>query len=309
MAKDDRVVFLIPCLNEEATIFGVVRDILDKFSYAEVLVGDNGSTDKTASEATRAGAKVISLKTRGKGLMMRRLFENAEAACYVMVDGDATYSISNAQMLIDEVLEGKVDMVIGSRSAISTESYRPGHSLGNKILSSCFSMVTKTQINDCLSGYRVMSHRFVKTFVGRSTGFEIEVELNAHAAILGCSLSQIQVPYFERPSNSVSKLNTYRDGVKILRRILNLFKQFRPMQTFSIVASPWLIASMIYLASFQISYVNHSTVKTGSIVAGTFCGLVGLNLLTVGLILKTLMLHRQEQIRLVFIGTGKIYDK
>ena len=217
-----RIAILIPCFNEELTIGRVVESFRAQLPQAAIYVYDNNSTDDTVAVATAAGAEVRREVQRGKGNVVRRMFQDIDADVYVMVDGDGTYDAASVRRLIAPILYERADMVNAVRQATVKEAYRPGHRLGNVVLTRVLSWVFGNQCTDVLSGYRAMSRRFVKSFPALSQGFEIETEITVHALGLGLHIDEITAPYKERPTGSVSKLHTVRDGLRILEPSPNL---------------------------------------------------------------------------------------
>ena len=229
------VAVLIPCYNEAAAIGGVVRDFRAALPNAMIFVYDNNSTDDTSEVARRAGAIVRREPQRGKGNVVRRMFADVEADVFVLVDGDDTYDASCVRVLIDRLLHDSLDMVNAARTAQSDGAYRRGHRFGNLFLTGCVAYVFGSQLSDMLSGYRVFSRRFVKSFPALSAGFEIETELTVHALELRLPIAEVPTRYGERPAGSASKLNTYRDGVRILMTIFKLVKLEKPLQFFGVL--------------------------------------------------------------------------
>ena len=227
-----RVAVLVPCFNEEAAVATVVADFRKILPAAEIFVYDNNSTDRTVEVARAAGAKVRSERRQGKGHVVRRMFADIDADIYVLVDGDATYDAPSAPRMIDTLVNDHLDMVVGFRVDQSVAAYRPGHRTGNWMLTSFLSAVFGQAFKDILSGYRVFSRRFVKSFPVLSDGFEIETELSVHALELALPVAEIETPYYARPEGSVSKLNTWRDGFRILGTILKLYRSEKPLTVF-----------------------------------------------------------------------------
>ena len=233
-----KVAVLVPCYNEELTITRVLRDFKEVLPDADFYVYDNNSTDKTVQRAIEAGAIVRQETLQGKGNVVRRMFRDVDADLYVMVDGDNTYDATKAPEMIKAALEGSIDLVNGIRiSDNDDKAYRPGHEFGNRLLTSAVSVLFGNQIKDMLSGYKVLSKRFVKSFPAHSSGFEVETELTVHALVLSMPIAHISGKYKGRPEGSISKLRTYSDGLKISTLILNLFKQERPLLFFSLIGS------------------------------------------------------------------------
>src|ERR1700704_3427819 len=222
-AVQPRIAVLVPCFNEEAAVATVVADFRKALPSAEIFVYDNNSSDRTIAVAREAGAKVRSERRQGKGHVVRRMFADVDADIYVLVDGDATYDAASAPRMIDLLLSDHLDMVVGFRVDQADAAYRPGHRTGNWMLTSFLSSVFGQAFKDILSGYRVFSRRFVKSFPVLSDGFEIETELSVHALELSLPVAEVETPYYARPEGSFSKLNTWRDGFRILGTILKLY--------------------------------------------------------------------------------------
>ena len=239
----DKIAVLIPCYNEAQTIEKVVTDFKTALPEAVIYVYDNNSTDNTAELARNAGAVVRYEHQQGKGNVVRRMFQEIEAECYVMADGDDTYPAHNAPALVRHVLEGQADMVVGDRLSATyfTENKRPFHNFGNSLVRWCINHIFKSNIKDVMTGYRAFSYRFVKTFPVVSHGFEIETEMTIHAITMNMLVKNELVDYRDRPEGSVSKLNTVSDGIKVLMTIFNLFRNYKPMQFFSVLALVLLI--------------------------------------------------------------------
>jgi glycosyltransferase involved in cell wall biosynthesis len=224
--------FLVPCFNEEAAVATVVADFRNALPGAEIFVYDNNSSDRTAAVAREAGAEVRNERRQGKGHVVRRMFADIDADIYVLVDGDATYDAASAPRMIDALLSDHFDMVVGFRVDQAQAAYRPGHRTGNWMLTGFLSSVFGQAFRDILSGYRVFSRRFVKSFPVLSDGFEIETELSVHALELALPVIEIETPYYARPEGSFSKLNTWRDGFRILGTILKLYRSEKPLRFF-----------------------------------------------------------------------------
>lgn len=299
------VAVVIPCHNEEASVGIVVADFAAALPGATIVVADNASTDGTADAARAAGAQVVVEPRPGKGLAVRRLLADVEADCYVMVDGDATYDAASAPALVQLVLGGGNDMVNGARAADATSAgtYRRGHALGNAVLTWIFQKLFRLPLQDTLSGYRAMSRRFVKSFPTGATGFEIEAELNAHAATLGVPVAELQTRYGARGEGSQSKLNTYRDGVRILRRNLRLFRDARPWLAFLVLALPWALAAapLLWIA-FSEYFQTGLVTRFPSLVAGTGFLVIALVIAVSGLIMERITRNRTEVVRLAYLS-------
>ena len=284
-----RIAVLVPCFNEEAAISKVVKDFRAALPAATVFVFDNNSTDKTAEIARAAGAEVFEEKHRGKGFVVRRMFADVDADIYVLVDGDATYDAPSVCRMIGRLIDGQLDMVVGTRVDHGKVAYRTGHRAGNRILSGFVAWVFGPSFNDMLSGYRVFSRRFVKSFPVLSGGFEIETELTVHALELGLPVEEIETPYYARPEGSSSKLSTWRDGFRILLTIANLYRAERPLPFFSVLG---LIAGLVsiglavpivitFLETGLVPRLPTAVLATGLMLLAFLCGAVGLVLDTV----------------------------
>ena len=230
-----RIAVLVPCFNEEAAVGTVVADFRKALPSAEIFVYDNNSSDRTVAVARDAGAQVRSERRQGKGHVVRRMFADVDADIYVLVDGDATYDAASAPRMIETLLSDHLDMVVGFRVDQAEAAYRPGHRTGNWMLTGFLSSVFGQAFKDILSGYRVFSRRFVKSFPVLSDGFEIETELSVHALELALPVAEIETPYYARPEGSVSKLNTWRDGFRILGTILKLYRSEKPLRFFTAI--------------------------------------------------------------------------
>ncbi len=238
MKEKQKIAVLIPCYNESKTIKKVVEDYKKALPEAKIYVYDNNSTDKTDVIAKKAGAIVRYEYRQGKGNVIRTMFREIDADCYLMIDGDDTYPAENAKEMCDLILNGKADMVIGDRlsSTYFTENKRPFHNFGNKIVRWLINHLFKNKVKDIMTGYRAFSYEFVKGFPVLSKGFEIETEMTIHAVDKNFKLIEIPVNYRDRPEGSVSKLNTYSDGLKVLKTIATLFKEYKPFGFFSFLA-------------------------------------------------------------------------
>ena len=246
--ENKKIAVLIPCYNEALTIEKVVKDYKKALPNADIYVYDNNSTDGTDKIAKKAGAIVRYEYRQGKGNVIRSMFKDIDADCYLMIDGDDTYPAESAKEMCQYVLDGKADMVIGDRlsSTYFTENKRAFHNFGNKLVRSLINHLFKSNIRDIMTGYRAFSYEFVKTFPVLSKGFEIENEMTIHAVYNNFKLVEIPVNYKDRPEGSVSKLNTYTDGIKVLMTITRLFKEYKPTVFFSFVGTILLIISLIF---------------------------------------------------------------
>jgi glycosyltransferase involved in cell wall biosynthesis len=300
------IAVIIPCYNESQSIASVVEDFRSVLPAARIVVIDNASTDETAHVARMSGAEVILEPRRGKGNAVRRAFADVDADAYVMADGDGTYAAAAAPAMVALLFEQGIDMVIGVRDHAGQEgAYRRGHVMGNRVLSQTFERLFDFQMSDTLSGYRVMSRRFVKSFVFGRSGFEIEAELNVHAALLGANYAEVVTTYGTRHEDSPSKLRTYHDGVRILRRQLRLFRDLKPAKAFALLAIPWFVAALALITPPVIGYVETGLVaKFPSLIAGVGCLLVGVQVTISGLILDRVALGRLDAIRLRYLSAG-----
>ena len=242
-----KIAVLIPCYNESKTIEKVIKDYKNALPDADIYVYDNNSTDHTDEIAKKAGAIVRYEYRQGKGNVIRSMFRDIDADCYLMIDGDDTYPAENAKEMCDLVLDGKADMVIGDRlsSTYFTENKRPFHNMGNRLVRFLINKIFKNNIKDIMTGYRAFSYDFVKGFPILSKGFEIETEMTIHAVDKNFKLIEIPITYRDRPEGSVSKLNTYKDGLKVLKTIGTLFKEYHPSLFFNIIAFMFLIVTLV----------------------------------------------------------------
>ncbi len=296
------IAVLLPCYNEEAAIGQVVRDFRTALPSARIYVYDNASNDRTSEVARAAGATVVREPLRGKGSVVRRMFADVEADIYVLADGDDTYDASAAPRLIEQLCREQLDMVNAARANASADAYRPGHRFGNQLFTGLVSSLFGKRFGDILSGYRVFSRRFVKSFPALAKGFEIETELTVHALELRMPVAETVTPYKERPEGSESKLNTFRDGFRILRTIVRLAKDERPLAFFSIgaavlAASALGLAVPIFVTYFETGLVPR--LPTAVLV----CALMLLASLSLscGLILDSVSLGRREMKRLHYL--------
>lgn len=290
------IAVIIPCYNEAQTIGKVVSDFRIQLPDAKVYVYDNNSTDATADIAKENGAIVIKERKQGKGFVVRSMFRQIEAECYVMVDGDDTYPAESVKELIAPILEHKADMVIGDRlsSTYFAENKRPFHNFGNVLVRTLVNRVFKNNVHDIMTGYRAFSREFVKSFPVLSNGFEIETEMTIFALDRRFTISEIIIDYRDRPSGSVSKLNTLSDGMKVLKTIVNLYKNYRPLSFFTLVATMFLLIGGILFAPVFLEYLQTGLVPRFPtlIVASSMC-VISIISFFAGIILDTL--RRQEK--------------
>jgi hypothetical protein len=300
---EPRIAVLIPCYNEAATIATVIADFRRVLPTAVVYVYDNNSRDDTARIAADAGAVVRSEALQGKGNVVRRMFADIEAEVYVLVDGDGTYDAEAADGMVRMLLDQSLDMVNAARVAVTELAYRPGHKFGNKLLTGTVAVIFGSRIRDMLSGYRVLSRRFVKSFPALATGFETETELTVHALELRLPIAEVETPYRDRPAGSQSKLRTVRDGLRILRTIVLLVKEERPLQFFSLTAALLATSSVSLALPLLWDYLETGLVPRLP-TAVLVTGLMVLSFMSVvaGLVLDTVTLGRRELKRLHYLG-------
>jgi len=298
-----RVAVLVPCYNEEAAIAQVVQDFRASMPNAEIYVYDNNSRDQTIARATAAGAIVRSERRQGKGNVVRRMFADVEADVYVLVDGDDTYDASAAPGLVNALIEGDYDIVSGRRVAIAQAAYRAGHVLGNRMLTNLTSTMFRVKIADLLTGYRVMSRRFVKSFPFTAEGFGIETELTVHAVRLLMPMIEIDTRYKERPEGSVSKLNTWRDGFRILFTIMGLVREERPLVFFTAIFVFLMLASLAVGMPVVVEYLRtHAVTRLPSAILSTGLMVLAFLSLVAGLILDTVTRGRWEAKRMAYLA-------
>ncbi len=298
-----RVAVLIPCYNEEVTIGSVVREMRAALPEAAIYVYDNNSSDQTITCARAAGAITRREKLQGKGHVIRRMFADIEADFYVLIDGDGTYEAAAAPAMVRLAYENAHDTVMGVRVHEQAAAYRAGHVLGNKVLTGLVVSLFGRGQSDMLSGYRVFSRRFVKSFPALSSGFETETEFTVHALQLNMSMGEVSTRYVERPEGSFSKLNTYRDGFKILGTIINLLKQERPFLFFGFIGGCLaVLGGLIGLRSILDFIETHTVPHLPSAVLATGLEILAALSLVCGVILNSVALGRQEIKRLAYLG-------
>ncbi len=297
------IAILVPCYNEESAIPHVIRSFLEHLPDAVVYVYDNNSTDNTADVAAQSGAIVRSESQRGKGHVVRRMFSDIDAAIYILVDGDDTYDASSVHRMLDTFLIQRCDMVNGRRVTDEAEAYRFGHQFGNRLLTTMVNWIFGKRCLDILSGYRVFSRRFVKSFPALSTGFEIETELTVHALSLNMPIAEIETTYKNRREESASKLNTYRDGFRILWTIFILTKEERPFFFYSIACSILALLSLALGVPVGLEFLETGLVPRfpTAILAASIMVLAFL-CLTTGLVLDSVARGRREIKRLHYLN-------
>lgn len=294
----DKIAVLIPCYNEEKTVEKVVADAKKALPEAVIYVYNNNSTDRTAELAEKAGAVVRNEYMQGKGNVIRRMFREIDAECYIMVDGDDTYPMDAAPEMVDKVLNYNSDMVVGDRlsSTYFTENKRPFHNFGNTIVRSSINHLFSCNIRDIMTGYRAFSYEFVKTFPVLSTGFEIETEMTIHAVSNNMQIDNVVIEYRDRPEGSASKLNTYSDGFKVLRTIARLYRDYKPMGFFSIMAAILAILAIIFVVPVFSEYWRTGQVlRFPTLIVCGFTMMAALQSFFAGMMLSNMALnHRRE---------------
>jgi glycosyltransferase involved in cell wall biosynthesis len=299
----------VPCFNEEVAIAQVVGDFRAVLPQAIIYVYDNNSTDRSAEIAGLAGATVRRESRQGKGHVVRRMFADVEADVFVLVDGDATYDAPSAPTMIARLIEDRVDMVVAARHDREKAAYRPGHRTGNRLLTGFVAAVFGAPVTDILSGYRVFSRRFVKSFPVLSRGFEIETELTVHALELELPVAEIPTPYYARPAGSVSKLSTWRDGLRILAKIGRLYRSERPLPFFSAIGVVLAAVSVALAIPIVITFMERGLVpRLPTAVLSTGLMLAGFLSIASGLILDTVTRGRREMKLLAYLAQSRAGD-
>ena len=301
-----KIAVLIPCYNESKTIEKVVKDYKEVLPEADIYVYDNNSKDGTDEIARKAGAIVRYEYKQGKGNVIRSMFKDIDADCYLMIDGDDTYPKENAREMCEYVLKGQADMVIGDRlsSTYFTENKRPFHNFGNRLVRGLINKLFKNKIRDIMTGYRAFSYDFVKTFPVLSKGFEIETEMTIHALDKNLLLKEIPVEYRDRPDGSVSKLNTYSDGFKVLKTIGRLFKEYKPSAFFRIIGTIFLIISLIFGVPVFIEYFDTGLVpRFPTLIFAGFMLIISILMYVCGIILEVVVKKHRQLFELILIKT------
>lgn len=310
--ESKKIAVLIPCYNEEKTVEKVVKDYKKTLPDADIYVYDNNSTDNTASIAKKAGAIVKYEYRQGKGNVIRSMFKDIDADCYLMIDGDDTYPATHAKEMCDLILERKADMVIGDRlsSTYFTENKRPFHNFGNRLVRGLINQLFKSNVRDIMTGYRAFSYDFVKTFPVLSKGFEIETEMTIHALDKNFLLKEIPVDYRDRPAGSESKLNTFSDGFKVLKTIARLFKEYKPTVFFSIVSVLFLIISFIFGVPVFVEYFRTGLVpRYPTLIFSGFMLMIAILMFICGIILEVVVKKNRQLFELVLINTRRKKDE
>ena len=293
----DKIAVLIPCYNEERTIAKVVKDAKEALPEAVIYVYDNNSKDRTVELAKEAGAQIRHEYMQGKGNVIRRMFREIEAECYIMVDGDDTYPMEYAREMADKVLHHNADMVVGDRlsSTYFTENKRPFHNFGNSIVRSSINKLFRCNIKDIMTGYRAFSYGFVKTFPVLSTGFEIETEMTIHAVYNNLQIENVIVDYRDRPEGSESKLNTFSDGFRVLHTIVKLYRDYKPFGFFCSFAAVLAILAVVMFVPVFISYIETGLVmRFPTLFCCGFLALAAIQSFFAGLILSNMALKNRR---------------
>ncbi|SEN40224.1 Glycosyltransferase involved in cell wall bisynthesis [Nitrosospira multiformis] len=298
-----QIAVLVPCYNEEKTIEKVISDFQSNLPSCNIYVYDNNSSDRTAELASRAGAIVRKESRQGKGFVVRRMFADIEADAYVLIDGDDTYDASAAPGLLNVLLQNGLDMITVTRKDNDAHAYRFGHRLGNRMLTRLVQIFFGAGVTDMLSGYRILSRRFVKTFPTMSGGFDIETEMSVHALEIGIPMEEHAAPYGARPVGSQSKLKTYRDGLRILVRILRLVREERPLLTFGVLSIFFAVIGLALGIPLVLEFARTGLVpRFPTAILATGLMILAFLSLTAGLILDTVTHGRRENKRIAYLA-------
>lgn len=305
----DRIAVLIPCYNEELTIGKVIEDVKDKLPEAVIYVYDNNSTDSTYEIAQKAGAIVRRETLQGKGNVIRRMFREIDAECYLMVDGDNTYSLEKASQMVEMVLEQQVDMVVGDRlsSTYFEENKRPFHNMGNSLVRTSVNLLFDCEIKDIMTGLRAFSYEFVKTFPVLSKGFEIETEMTIHAVFHHMNIKNIVIEYRDREEGSVSKLNTISDGVKVIGMILRMVRNYKPMLFFGGIAMLMVLIAVILVIPVFVTYFETGLVpRFPTLIVCGFMMMAGIQSVFTGLLLSVMLGKEQRDFEMELL---RVYER
>ncbi|HIT67940.1 MAG TPA: glycosyltransferase [Candidatus Merdisoma merdipullorum] len=308
----DKVAVLVPCYNESMTVKKVVEDFRRVMPEAVVYVYDNNSTDGTGELAAEAGAVVRREYQQGKGNVIRRMFREIEAEVYLMVDGDDTYPAEAAPEMVRKVVEEQADMVVGDRlsSTYYTENKRPFHNFGNSFVKNCINRFFDTNIQDIMTGYRAFSYQFVKTFPVLSRGFEIETEMSIHAADKHMQVDYVVIDYRDRVEGSVSKLNTFSDGLKVLSRILSLYKNYKPLAFFSLLSGILAVLAVIFLIPILVEYWETGLVpRFPTLIVCGFVLIAALQALFAGLVLQSMEQKNKQDFEIRLIQAKESFER
>lgn len=307
----DKIAVLIPCYNEAQTIEKVVKDAKQALPDATIYVYDNNSTDGTAEIAEKAGAVIRHEYMQGKGNVIRRMFREIDAECYLMIDGDDTYPLDCAKELVDKVLYHQADMVVGDRlsSTYFTENKRPFHNFGNSLVRGSINWLFHSDIKDIMTGYRAFSYQFVKTFPVLSKGFEIETEMTIHAVFNNMQIENVIVDYRDRPAGSESKLNTYSDGMKVIGTIIRLFRNYKPMGFFGMIALFLVIIAVAFFVPVLAAFLQTGQVlKFPTLIVCVFTALAAIQSFFSGLILGNMTEKNRKDFEMNLICVHEEYQ-
>lgn len=308
----DKTAVLIPCYNESKTIEKVVTDWKRALPDATIYVYDNNSTDGTGEIAKAAGAVVRREYRQGKGNVIRRMFREINASAYIMIDGDDTYPAEMGPQMVDAILSRKVDMVVGDRlsSTYFTENKRPFHNFGNDFVRGCINHLFKSDIKDIMTGYRAFSYNFVKTFPVLSKGFEIETEMSIHALDKNMFIENVVIDYRDRPEGSESKLNTYSDGFKVIKTIFRLFRLYKPMTFFNIIAGILALLSTAFLIPVLVTYAKTGLVPGfPTLIVCGFVYIAAILSVFTGLILSSIVQKNRQDFELALINSEELKNE
>ncbi|MCI8597309.1 MAG: glycosyltransferase [Lachnospiraceae bacterium] len=307
----DKIAVLVPCYNESKTVQKVVEDFKRVLPEAIVYVYDNNSSDGTDKIAREAGAVVRYEHQQGKGSVIRRMFREIDAEVYLVVDGDDTYPAEAAPEMVRKIREERSDMVVGDRlsSTYYTENKRPFHNFGNTLVKNCINRFFDTNIQDIMTGYRAFNYQFVKTFPVLSKGFEIETEMSIHAADKHMQVDNVVIDYRDRPEGSVSKLNTFSDGFKVLTRILNLYKNYKPLSFFSLLALILMVLGCGFLIPVLVEYFETGLVpKFPTLIVCCFVLIAGLQSFFAGLVLQSMEQKNKQDFEMQLLQARNVYE-
>lgn len=307
----DKIAVLIPCYNEEKTIEKVVHDFQNALPEAVIYVYDNNSTDNTVKSAKAAGAIVRHEYQQGKGNVIRRMFREVDAQCYLLTDGDDTYPANAARAMVDKVIIKNADMVIGDRlsSTYVSQNKRHFHSMGNFLVRKCINVLFKNDMKDIMTGYRALSYEFVKTFPVLSEGFEIETEMSIHAADKNMHIDNVIVNYQDRPEGSFSKLNTYSDGIKVLGTIMRLYRTYKPLSFFGLLGLLLAVLALVFFIPVMNTYIETGLVPNyPTLIVCGFTMIAAIQSFFSGLILQTIVQKNRQDFEIELRKTA-IYKK
>lgn len=308
----DKIAILIPCYNEEKTIRKVIQDFRQALPEATIYVYNNNSSDATEKIALEEGAIVRNEYMQGKGNVIRRMFREIDAQCYLMVDGDDTYPAEYAREMVDKVLERKVDMVVGDRlsSTYFTENKRPFHNFGNSLVRKAINVLFKSDIKDMMTGYRAFSYQFVKSFAVLSKGFEIETEMSIHAVDKNMFIENIVIDYRDRPQGSESKLNTFSDGFKVICTIIRLYKDYKPMAFFGLLSCLLVIIALVFFIPVFVAYLNTGLVlQFPTLIVCGFTFLTAIISLFVGIMLSSMRQKNKQDFEYLLLSIQDKYNR